>query len=684
VSSIDPTSEPAEARGSRAGSSSNIQTSDGATRLDPDSSLRPQISSQQLSPSSAGGPFTGGRQRSASVQSRSSARLKDMVPQPDGKSAIAAGLFRATSNLMDATPAATVNEEEVPGRNRVNSAHHAEAGEGIKHTAPPPTHRARLPGPGGGWADTLVGDLWDFAVARQQQLRDQLASQPQDVRRLAPALAVDLRTVEAGTQLEFAAATNIPQMYRHFRAACQGTVLHLNDGQTQKTRANVLLPVLLGFITKEVEFADGAHVGGRPPMEVLASLIRFRAPLDPALSETLRHLLATDPELCAELGASALISMEQQTAFGWKTVFLWAVSVGAALGFAASEKPTEESIRDGLGLGVEDIAQHGGEQFALGAGSATTSGDAEATDGLVIDLLEKATEGERPVPDWDAPLQMLKSWVMGTVSALPSAWLSFSTLSRAAKIGLGLPFNLIAAAGGGAPMPIILQKRADHQRGTMVEKAGSERFLRPMGLPAIGRLVDFSIRVSTNGQILQKGGFAVVLAGFVTWLVQTGTMDESQAIAYAQRALLNPIEAHALLVGALFSEYVSFLGATRAQKSERLSSAIVRNRMNGNTTTMGQVIRIHEPGGARHIQTFGRGVATGLNVVINGGEDATRAVLGKLTFGWVRPHMRYRLQDPTAGGAEMGTVAGTKGVPAAPLIQIEDHPVQDTKGGPGP
>jgi len=467
-------------------------------------------------------------------------------------------------------------------------------------------------------------------------------------------------------------------VHSQFTAACRGTQLHLKDGEMKKIATNVLVPVLLGVLTGTMRFHEQALITGQQPTAMLGSLVRFRAPLDAGLTDTLDRLLRHEPELPARLGAAALLHMEQQPDTDWKTYALWGGSIAVALGAGALEKPFENQTRHFLGLGREEAAS-GWQQGALAGSAATTSGMSEAADAWFIGAIDKLLRGESAWPDLSVPVDMLKSFIIGSLSALPSSWVTYSTAQRVTKILVSLPANLLAAVGGAAPVPLIMQARNDARRGTLVEKC-REKLLAPMTLEEIGRLVDASERISHSGQLMQKGGAFVVLAGLATWALQTGKMDDGQVLALFQRALLNPMEAHTVVIGSLLAEYMSFLGATRAEKSANLLSAVVRE---DRALTLGEVHAIHAPGAERYIQNAGAGVLGSLNAVINGVEDAVRWTAGKVTAGRVLPHFRYRLDVPPPVAPPDVTEPQTSEQPGVTGdIQLSALPRDDGTGGP--
>jgi hypothetical protein len=609
-----------------------------------------------------------GAQPHRSIKARSLSSLmfppKDDVPE----FSIAAGMARTLNNHALAVP-------EDARSNHVESANYAQSASVVDSAKPAATYKASLPEAGDPWVSEPVGLTWNVLAAKQDAIRAELASGQADPKRteqLRACLAVDLREVPAGTKLHLAPKDDISTEYRHFRAICQGKDLTLKNGKVIDTEANVTLPVLLRTITEGNKFAPNAHVPGNradkypnsskqtaasedsgtdsAPYQVLSSLVKLKAPDDPKLTQVLGHLLGECPKLRADLGAVALMDMEQQISRTWQTYLIWGASTAVAFGVGFASDAQEKSVRANLGMKPDEKVETGLQKFALTAADATTSGDSEAGDGLLVDMLDKATHGESIMPDASTPLQMSKAWMVGTLTAMPASYLTYANLSRAATICASLPANIFTAIGSSAPLPMTLQKRNDHSRATLVEKV-DQHLIEPMSKDEIGKLIDCAERISTGGQIMQKGETWAFVGGLITWGIQCRGFSDGFALALAQRLLLNPMEAHSIVGGGLLADYVSFLGATRAEKSANMNSLVIKNALEGKSTTMEEVVALHEPQMEKYVQGFGRGLGKGVNVSINGFEDATRAGLGKVTGGWVEPHMRHLIDyDKAAPG----------------------------------
>jgi hypothetical protein len=515
----------------------------------------------------------------------------------------------------------------------------------LAHVAPAPTYHGVIPPSTAAWSKehAQVEQVWSVISNTQRALARELASgdiSPARKAHIEQCLAVDLATVPPGTAIALSPHEDIKDQYRQFRAALQFTELTLKDGATMETSANITLPALLRTLTEGNVFPPDAKVGDVHPYAFLAELTHLHAPNNPALTATMNHLMQASPKLRADLGAVSLINMEQQVSRDWQSYVTWIASAGWAAGMGYLSGPQEKSVRKDLGLSSEQTSVSGRQAFILGSADATTSGNSEAGDALLIDGLDKLSHNESPLPGADAPGNMIKAWLIGTVTALPSSALNYVDLPKAAKILAGLPANLLAAIGGAAPLPMTRQKRNDHSRAAYVESIGSG-MQNPMQEGAVGELVDASERIATMGQLLQKGVTWSFAGGFVTWAMQSGG-SQGQILSTMQRLLLNPMEAHALMGGGLLAEYVSFLGATRVQKNANLATRVGANAAQNKPTSMQDIIDIHEPKIEKYVQLFGRVAGDMVNSVINGVEDGTRMAAGKVGLS-VKKNMRKRI-----------------------------------------
>ncbi|WP_347557448.1 hypothetical protein [Robbsia sp. KACC 23696] len=524
--------------------------------------------------------------------------------------------------------------------------------EDLSHVKPTPTYQGVIPAAGAPWSkgQAQVEQAWRAISNKQQTLRLELQSGNVDAARAAQirqCLAVDLASVAPGTAVALAPQGDIKEQYQAFRAALQIQNATLKDGALIEISANPTMPTLLRTLTEGNVFPHDAKVGELHPYAFLSGLTQLHAPNDAALSATMAHLMHEMPKLQADLGAVSLMHMEQQVSRDWQSYITWIASAGWAAGMGYLAGPQEKSVRKDLHLAPEQTQLSGRQAFILGAADASTSGNSEAGDALLIDGLDKLSHNESPAPDADAPANMTKAWLIGTITALPSSYLTYANISKTAKIIAGLPANLLAAIGGAAPLPMTRQKRNDHNLAAYVESI-SNGMQNEMSAKKVGELIDASERVATMGQLLQKGVAWSFAGGFITWAIQSGH-SQGQIVSTMQRLLLNPMEAHALMGGGLLGEYVSVLGATRAEKNANLATRVSANAAENKDTSMDEIIAIHEPKVEKYIQGFGRGAGDAINALINGAEDGTRWAARKVGLP-VKEHMRHRIDYERVGG----------------------------------
>ncbi|TKC85982.1 hypothetical protein FAZ69_21970 [Trinickia terrae] len=572
--------------------------------------------------------------------------------KPDETSAIQMAMLGAANS---AGVTALPEHAEVRPKDPKTEARYLKSMEAAEQAKPAPTYAATRPAPGAPWSDKQVEAAWKLVSAKQTALKEEQARGPSVERaaQIQRCLAVDLALLAPGTALQLAPVEDIDTKYKHFRAACQGTDLTFKDGGETETEANGTLNVLLRAITEGNVFPPDARVDGRHPYELLGTLSRLSAPDNEMATETLHHLLQEcSPKARADLGAVALMDMEQQVSRSWQDYALWAFSTGLAGAVGSAADKQEVSVRKNLGLKPGEAASSAWDKFVLAAADATTSGDSEVGDGLIVNRMDNLAHHEGIGFKWEDLPQMAKSWLLGTITALPSSALTYANLHKAATVALGLPANLIAAVGSAAPLPMALQKRNDLSRAVTVELIG-DGLMTPMHKDEIGRLADASERISTSGQIMQKGGAWTLLGGLATWLVQSGKSSQGEALAVTQRLLLNPMEAHSMIGGGLLAEYASFLGTKRrSEKSADMTSLVLNNALEGKETTIADIIDVHEPSFERLFQGVGRGVSTGVNALVNAGEKGVRASANAAarTVGYsVKPPMRNRIDYDKAG-----------------------------------